>query len=102
VRGGFAAIPLIVHPIDNAVHALLNVTLRPALRSYVCGPGQGALADLALCSECNATKTAGKHASPLPSGVLVMRHRGVLARAMVNRCPGSEHVVLGREVDRDL
>lgn len=47
-----AAIPFIVHPIDNTIHALLNATLRPAMRRYVCGPGQGCLADLEMCTEC--------------------------------------------------
>ena len=49
-----AAIPFIVHPIDNAIHAIMNVTLRPAMRKYVCGAGQGALAELQMCNseEC--------------------------------------------------
>ena len=47
----FAAIPFIVHPIDNAIHGLMNLTLRPAMRNYVCGPGQGSLADLQMCDE---------------------------------------------------
>ncbi len=41
-----------MHPIDNAIHALMNLTLRPAMRKYVCGPGQGALADLDMCIDC--------------------------------------------------
>ena len=49
---GLAAIPFIVHPIDNAIHALLNVSLRPALRAYVCGAGQGKAAALELCDDC--------------------------------------------------
>lgn len=54
---GLSAIPFIVHPIDNAVHALMNRTLRPAMRKYVCERG-GTLAGLALCSEeeCDADK----------------------------------------------
>jgi len=47
-----AAIPFIVHPIDNAVHMLLNVTMRPAMRKYICGAGQGALANLEICEAC--------------------------------------------------
>ena len=49
-----AAIPFIVHPIDNGIHALLNFSLRPAMRKYVCGPGQGSLAELEVCGseEC--------------------------------------------------
>ena len=47
-----AAIPFIVHPIDNAVHLLLNVTMRPAMRKFICGAGQGALADLEICEAC--------------------------------------------------
>lgn len=54
---GLAAIPFIVHPIDNAIHALLNVTLRPALKSFVCGSaGQGKEAGLELCAECGPWK----------------------------------------------
>lgn len=54
---GLATIPFIVHPIDNAVHALMNATLRPAMRKYVCDRG-GNLAGLALCSEeCAADKS---------------------------------------------
>jgi fission process protein 1 len=56
-----AAIPFIVHPIDNTIHALLNATMRPAMRKYVCGPGQGALADLDMCADC---KLAAEESSP--------------------------------------
>ena len=49
---GLAAIPFIVHPIDNAIHALLNVTLRPALKKFVCEQGKGKEAGLELCQEC--------------------------------------------------
>ena len=53
-----AAIPFIVHPIDNAIHALLNLSMRPAMRKYICGQGQGALADLAICDdECKVPET---------------------------------------------
>lgn len=49
-----AAIPFIVHPIDNGIHYLMNSSLRPAMRKYICGPGQGNLADLDMCEEeCN-------------------------------------------------
>lgn len=44
-----AAIPFIVHPIDNGIHALMNLSLRPAMRKYVCGQGQGSLAGLEIC-----------------------------------------------------
>lgn len=55
---GLAAIPFIVHPIDNAIHALLNLSMRPAMRKYICGQGQGALADLAICDdECKVPET---------------------------------------------
>ena len=47
-----AAIPLIVHPIDGAVHALLNATLRPALRLYICRQAGGTEAGLAICKDC--------------------------------------------------
>ena len=46
-----AAIPFIVHPIDNTIHGLMNETLRPAMRRFICGSGQGALAELQVCSE---------------------------------------------------
>ena len=53
-----AAIPFIVHPIDNAIHALLNLSMRPAMRKYICGQGQGAQADLAICDdECKVPET---------------------------------------------
>lgn len=44
-----AAIPFIVHPIDAGVHAILNSTLRPALRRYICRDAGGAEAGLAIC-----------------------------------------------------
>ncbi len=44
-----AAIPFIVHPIDSAVHAVLNATLRPAMRRYICQEAGGAEAGLAIC-----------------------------------------------------
>lgn len=45
---GLAVIPLIVHPIDHGVHALLNATLRPALRKVICRSG-GSAAGLPIC-----------------------------------------------------
>ena len=39
-----------MHPIDNAIHAIMNATLRPAMRKYVCGSGQGSLAELQMCN----------------------------------------------------
>lgn len=48
---GLLAIPFIVHPIDNTVHAILNVSMRPALRKYLCETGQGRLAGLVMCEE---------------------------------------------------
>ena len=47
-----AAIPFIVHPIDNTIHALMNMTLRPSMRSFLCGAGQGCLANLEMCKDC--------------------------------------------------
>lgn len=49
---GLLAIPLIVHPIDAAVHAVLNATLRPAMQRYICQEAGGAQAGLAICEEC--------------------------------------------------
>lgn len=46
---GLAAIPLIVHPIDNAVHMLLNTTLRPYMRNVICDGARGRDAGLEIC-----------------------------------------------------
>lgn len=48
---GLAAIPFIVHPIDAFVHAILNVSMRPTLRQFLCNTGQGKLAGLTICDE---------------------------------------------------
>jgi len=48
---GLAAIPFIVHPIDSTVHAILNMSMRPTLRKFLCNNGQGRLAGLAICDE---------------------------------------------------
>lgn len=50
---GLLTIPFIVHPIDGAVHATLNVTLRPVMRRYICEAAGGDKAGLAIC---NCTK----------------------------------------------
>lgn len=50
---GLLTIPFIVHPIDSAVHGVLNVTLRPLLREYICNQGGGVDAGLAICNDCN-------------------------------------------------
>lgn len=57
---GLAAIPFIVHPIDNTVHAVMNATIRPAMRKYVCERG-GTLAGLAVCTDegCDADNKGG-------------------------------------------
>lgn len=57
---GLAAIPFIVHPIDNGVHWILNKSMRPALRSFVCGQGGGKAAGLAMCDE-NCKQDWGGH-----------------------------------------
>jgi hypothetical protein len=36
---GLGAIPFIVHPIDESVHAVMNASLRPAIKKFLCGPG---------------------------------------------------------------
>lgn len=46
---GLAAIPFIVHPIDNAVHMLLNSTLRPYMRNVICDGARGREAGLEIC-----------------------------------------------------
>lgn len=48
---GLATIPFIVHPIDETVHAILNVSMRPALRKFLCENGQGCAAGLKICDE---------------------------------------------------
>ncbi len=55
---GLGAIPFIVHPIDESVHAVMNVSLRPAVKKFLCGPGQGSLAGLALCADCEDKECA--------------------------------------------
>jgi len=45
---GLIAIPFIVHPIDAAVHGVLNASLRPVLRKYICENG-GCSAGLKIC-----------------------------------------------------
>ncbi len=54
----YAAIPFIVHPIDNTIHALMNLTLRPSMRKFLCGAGQGCLANLEMCQECKASEAS--------------------------------------------
>lgn len=59
---GLGTIPFIVHPIDNAVHWVMNKTMRPALRKYVCKQGGGKLANLAMCDEeCKSNWGEGGH-----------------------------------------
>jgi len=48
---GLGAIPFIVHPIDEGVHLLLNSSLRPAIKQFICANG-GAAANLELCKDC--------------------------------------------------
>ena len=77
-----AAIPFIVHPIDNAIHALLNFSLRPAMRKLVCGLGQGSLAELEMCGseECVPVEAGNSPLSlgPSTSGQVVERKSGFL------------------------
>lgn len=57
---GLATIPFIVHPIDNLIHWVLNKSMRPAFKSYICGPAGGSKAGLDLCDECKA-ESNGSH-----------------------------------------
>eukprot|EP01026_Neomeris_dumetosa_P026045 TRINITY_DN2131_c0_g1_i3.p1 TRINITY_DN2131_c0_g1~~TRINITY_DN2131_c0_g1_i3.p1 ORF type:complete len:472 (-),score=62.78 TRINITY_DN2131_c0_g1_i3:172-1542(-) len=50
---GLTAIPFIVHPIDNGVHALLNHTLRPAMRVFICDTAGGRESGLEVCDVSN-------------------------------------------------
>ncbi|KAI7836804.1 hypothetical protein COHA_009349 [Chlorella ohadii] len=52
---GLLAIPFIVHPIDAGVHAVLNATLRPAMRRYICQEAGGCEAGLVIC-DCEAQR----------------------------------------------
>lgn len=56
-----AAIPFIVHPIDNGIHAIMNFSLRPTMKRYICGPGQGSLAELNMCNEECDVSNKGKN-----------------------------------------
>lgn len=49
---GLLTIPFIVHPIDSAVHGILNATLRKEVRKYICIQGKGAEAGLPICEDC--------------------------------------------------
>jgi fission process protein 1 len=49
---GLLTIPFIVHPIDSAVHALLNASLRRYLRTYICEMKGGKIAGLPICVKC--------------------------------------------------
>ena len=53
-----AAIPFIVHPIDGAVHAVLNATLRPAMRRYICQEAGGEQAGLLICTDCRSSSSS--------------------------------------------
>ena len=53
---GLLTIPFIVHPIDSAVHAILNASLRPVLRTYICDKAGGSDAGLAVCADCSSTR----------------------------------------------
>lgn len=57
---GLFAIPFIVHPIDSTVHAVLNATLRPAMRKYMCEEMGGRESELAVC-DCGADGGAKDH-----------------------------------------
>lgn len=46
---GLLAIPFIVHPIDNAVHAVLNRSLRPYMRGVICDGAGGRDVGLDMC-----------------------------------------------------
>ena len=40
----------------------MNFSLRPAMKKYICGPGQGDLADLDMCEEeCNVSEEGQCH-----------------------------------------
>ena len=36
------------------MHAILNASMRPAMKRFLCGPGGGSRAGLAACAECIA------------------------------------------------
>jgi hypothetical protein len=41
-----------VHPIDESVHAVMNVSLRPAVKRFLCGPGAANCARTLLFLQC--------------------------------------------------
>jgi fission process protein 1 len=49
---GLMAIPFIVHPIDSGVHGILNATLRPKMRTYICKSCGGQKAGIPACQDC--------------------------------------------------
>ena len=55
---GLAAIPCIVHPIDNAVHAALDHTLRPYMKTVICDRGGGRTAGLDMCAVTSASESS--------------------------------------------
>lgn len=38
----------------QGVHAILNASMRPAMKKFLCGAGGGSAAGLAACAECIA------------------------------------------------
>lgn len=46
---GLLAVPFIVHPIDNAVHSVLNKSLRPYMAGIICDGAGGRQAGLDIC-----------------------------------------------------
>lgn len=65
---GLAAIPVIVHPIDNAVHTLLNSTLRPYMKNVICDGARGREAGLEIC------EVDFSSSDETPTGVLPVRN----------------------------
>jgi len=66
---GLAAIPFIVHPIDEGVHGVLDLTLRPLLRNIICKKMQGDKVGLDMCEECQPSPLASAAGEEGPSAL---------------------------------
>ena len=69
---GLAAIPFIVHPIDNAVHVALNRTLRPYMKAVICDGAGGRDMGLDMCpfTESEDDSALRPGGAPLSPGLI--------------------------------
>mmetsp|Transcript_24481 Transcript_24481/g.61652 ORF Transcript_24481/g.61652 Transcript_24481/m.61652 type:complete len:342 (+) Transcript_24481:216-1241(+) len=78
---GLATIPFIVHPIDEGVHGVLDLTLRPLLRNVICTQMQGDDAGLDMCAECEAPTADSKEPGALANAAMLCVPLGLLIAA---------------------